>query len=79
MKKFLPANFEKIQFQVSYLIKQGLQHEAKSLKQVPLNLIISEWNQLFMIVHGGFKKKNAISFEICPLIGLGSEEILFLH
>ena len=56
----------------------GLEHRVKSLKQLPLKLIISEWNQLFMISHGGFKKKNAISFEICPLIGLGSEEILFL-
>ena len=63
---------------MSYLINQGLQHKVKSLKQVPLKLIKFEWNQLFKIVHGGFKKKNAISFEICPLIGLGSEEIIFL-
>ena len=42
MKKFLPADFEKLQFEVSYLIKQGLEHEVKSLKQVPLNLIKSE-------------------------------------
>ena len=31
-----------------------------------------------MIVHAGFKKKNAISFEVRPLIELGSEEILSL-
>ena len=68
-KKNLWADFEKLQFYISYLIKQSLEYEVKSLKQVPLNLVISEWNQLFMIVHGGFKKKNAISFEICPLIG----------
>ena len=42
MKKFLPANFEKLQFEVSYFIKQGLDHEVKSLEQVPLNLIKSE-------------------------------------
>ena len=68
MKKILPANFEKLQFEVSYLIKQGLEHEVKSLKQVPLNLIKSEWNQRFIIVYSGFKKINAISFEICCLI-----------
>ena len=56
MKKILPANFEKLQFEVFYLIKQGLEHEVKSFKQVPLN---------FIIVYSGFKKINAVSFEIC--------------
>ena len=63
---------------MSYLIKHGLEHKVKSLKQVPLKLIISELNQLFIIVHGGFKKINVVSFEICPLVGLASAEILFL-
>ena len=70
MKKFLPANFEKLQFEVSYLIKQGLEHKVKSLNEVPLNLIKSDCHQYFIIVHGGFKKKNAISFEICLLVRL---------
>ena len=78
MKKFLSADFEKLQFEVSYLIKQCLDHEVKSLRQVPLNLIKSEWNQYFIIVYSGYKKINAVSFEICPLVGLASAEILFL-
>ena len=57
-----------MQFYVSHLIKQGLEHEVKSLKQVPLNLIESKCNQHFIIVYSGFKKINAISFELCCLI-----------
>ena len=79
MKIFWWADFEKLQFYVSYLIKQGLEYEVKSLKQVPLNLIKSEWYQHFIIDDSGFKNLNAISFEIRSLVGLGSEEILFYY
>ena len=74
------ADFEKLQFYISYLIKQGLEYEVKSLKQVPLDLIKFEWYQHFIIgaINSGFKKKNEISFEIRPIVGLGSEEISFL-
>ena len=55
-----------------------MEDDVKSLKEVPLNLIDSELHWYFIIVHGGFKKINVVSFEICPFVGLANAEILFL-
>ena len=52
---------------------------VKSLKEVPLNLIESEGNQYFIIVYSRFKKINAVSSKICPLVGLGSEKFYFYY
>ena len=48
------------------------------LKEVPLILMESKCYQYFSLLHRGFKKKNAFSFEIGLLSEIQRAEILFL-
>ena len=49
-------------------MKQVWDQKVKLLKEVPLILVEPKFYQYFLLLHSGFKKKNAISFEICLLI-----------
>ena len=75
MKKIQRAFFEKTQFSVVHLIKQGTEQEVKLLKEVPLILMESNCCQSFWLLHSGFKKKNAVSFEKCLLSEIRSGKI----
>ena len=74
MKKIQWAFFEKLQFQIFYLIKQGQQQEVKLLRVVPFILMESKYKQYNSILYSRCKKKNAISFKICLLIWPGEKK-----
>ena len=78
MTKIQRAFFEKMRFYFLYLMKQVRDQKVKLLKEVPLILVEPKCSQYFSLLHGGFKKKNAVSFKMCLLLGIGMGEILFL-
>ena len=59
-------------------MKQVRDQKVKLLKEVPLILVEPKCYQYFSLLHRGFKKKNAVSFKMCLLLGIGKGEILFL-
>ena len=59
-------------------MKQVQDQKVKLLKEVPLILVEPKCYQYFSLLHRGFKKKNAFSFEIGLLSEIQRAEILFL-
>ena len=78
MKKIQRAFFEEMRFYFLYLMKQVREQEVRLLKEVPLILVEPKCYQYFLLLHRGFQKKNAVSFKMCLILGIGKGEILFL-